>query len=121
MTDEPATPETPEGTESHDIPVPEHLKQALSADWDPAPPMPHPARPDVADFAARRRAAVSGALPGRAVIVPAGRPKVRSNDTDYPFRAASAFTWLTGETVEGAVLVLAPDGNAHRSTLYVPE
>jgi Xaa-Pro aminopeptidase len=46
---------------------------------------------------------------------------VRANDTDYPFRAASSFTWLTGETVADAVLVMAPAGGGHDSTLYVRE
>jgi Xaa-Pro aminopeptidase len=112
-----ALPETP-GTTSHDIPLPEHLQAALAADWDPAPPMPHPARPDVAPWAARRRAAVAAALPGRSVVVPAGSLKVRSNDTDYAFRADSSFTWLTGETADDAVLLIAADG---RATLYLPE
>jgi len=46
---------------------------------------------------------------------------VRSNDTDYPFRADSAFSWLTGwgsDSEPGAVLVLEPAGDAHISTLY---
>src|ERR1044072_5835340 len=30
-------------------------REAISADWDPAPPMPHPASPDIAPFAAARR------------------------------------------------------------------
>jgi Xaa-Pro aminopeptidase len=46
---------------------------------------------------------------------------VRANDTDYPFRAASSFAWLTGETVADAVLVMAPAGGGHDSTLYVRE
>ncbi len=44
---------------------------------------------------------------------------MRANDTDYPFRADSSFTWLTGETVADAVLVLAPSGQGHEATLYV--
>ena len=51
----------------------------------------------------------------------AGGFKVRANDTDYPFRASSAFTWLTGETTEDAVLVMAPQGDTHIGTLYVRE
>ncbi len=46
---------------------------------------------------------------------------VRANDTDYPFRAASSFTWLTGETAADAVLVLMPDGAGHESRLYLRE
>jgi Xaa-Pro aminopeptidase len=46
---------------------------------------------------------------------------VRANDTDYAFRADSSFTWLTGETVADAVLVLAPAGTGHEATLYIGE
>ena len=106
-------------TVSHDIPMAEHLKQAIAADWDPAPPMPHPARPDGAPYTARRRAALSERFRGRLIAVPAGPLKVRANDTDYPFRAHGSFTWLTGETVADAVLVMAPKGDAHEATLYI--
>jgi Xaa-Pro aminopeptidase len=106
---------------SYDIPMPEHLREAIAVDWDPAPPMPHPATPDVAPHAARRRAAVSAQFPGTLLVVPAGAMKVRANDTDYAFRASSSFTWLTGETVADAVLVMAPSGSGHDSTLYVRE
>lgn len=118
------------GTGSHDIPLPAGLAKAMAADWDPAPAMPHPAARNggasagAATFA-RNRAALSAALGGQLVVVPAGQLKVRAFDTDYSFRAFSGFTWLTGETVEGAVLVLAPSGDGpgsgHTATLYVRE
>jgi Xaa-Pro aminopeptidase len=106
---------------SYDIPMAEHLRAAIAADWDPAPPMPHPARPDVATYAAKRRSALSAKFPGTLIVVPAGAPKVRANDTDYSFRAASSFTWLTGETAADAVLVMTPTASGHDSTLYVRE
>ncbi len=109
---------------SHDIPLPAHLQASIARDWDPAPPMPHPAagsRPSVAPYAARRRAALSARFPGRLLVVPAGTMRVRANDTDYPFRAASSFTWLTGETAADAVLVLVPTGAGHESRLYLRE
>ena len=128
------TPETTtgtaEGTTSHDIPLPAELAKAMAEDWDPAPAMPHPASRSGTPSAgaatfARNRAAVSAAFGGQLVVIPAGLLKVRSNDTDYAFRAWSAFTWLTGETVEGAVLVLAPSGtgpgSGHTAALYVRE
>ena len=81
-----------------------------------------------APHAARRRAAVSARFPGERVVVPAGRLKGRSNDTDYRFRAHSAFAHLTGLGVDhepDAVLVLEPtdegagdDGSNHEATLY---
>jgi Xaa-Pro aminopeptidase len=111
----------PEGTTSHDLPLAEHLRAAIAQDWDPAPPMPHPAPAEIAPHTARRRAAVSQALPGTLIVVPAGGLKVRANDTEYPFRAGSAFTWLTGETVADAVLVMFPKDGGHDSALYIRE
>ncbi len=100
----------------------QQLLDHLATRWDPAPPLAHPATASaVADPAARRRRALSQRFPGQLVVVPAGQQRVRANDTHYAFRAASAFVWLTGETVEGAVLVMAPtlDGLHHDATLYV--
>jgi Xaa-Pro aminopeptidase len=116
------TPEAEPGvTASHDLPMPDHLRRAIAEDWDPAPPMPHPARPDAAPHTARRRAELSEKLPGQVIIVPAGNLKVRANDTEYPFRASSAFTWLTGETAEDTVLVMTPTAAGHEATVYVRE
>jgi Xaa-Pro aminopeptidase len=106
-------------TVSHDIPMSEQLKQAIAADWDPAPPFPHPARPDCAPYTAARRAALSARFPDQLLVIAAGAPKVRANDTDYHFRASSEFTWLTGETAADAVLVMAPRGSGHQATLYI--
>src|SRR5580698_2861711 len=114
------TEPTPDSA-SHDIPMPEHLRAAISRDWEPAPPMPHPARADAAPYAAKRRAMISARFPNQLIVVPAGSLKVRANDTDYGFRAASSFTWLTGETAQDAVLVLSPSASGHDATLYVAE
>jgi Xaa-Pro aminopeptidase len=55
---------------------------------------------EVASFAAMRRETLRGALDelpkDSVVIVPAGARKQRSNDTDYPYRPHSAFSYLTG-------------------------
>ncbi len=125
VTDGEQLPETDDAT-SYDIPLSPQLQEAIAKDWDPAPRMPHPARPDAAPTAARHRAALSARFAGRPVVVPAGADKARANDTDYPFRAASSFTWLTGETVADAVLVMLPRGSGagsggHDSALYVRE
>lgn len=119
--DVPVVAPEPGASTGYDIPMPEHLRSAIAADWDAAPPMPHPARPEVAGFAARRRERLSAQLPGRLIVVPAGNLVPRANDTDFPFRADSSFTWLTGETAADAVLVMTPAGRAHESTLYVRE
>jgi Xaa-Pro aminopeptidase len=114
------TPEAGEST-SYDIPMAEHLRAAIAQDWDPAPPMPHPAQTGVGPYARARRAALSAKFPGTLLVVPAGTLSVRANDTDYAFRANSSFTWLTGETVADAVLVMAPSPTGHEAALYVLE
>lgn len=76
---------------------------------------------DQAAFAADRRARLSLLHPGKRLIVPAGSAKVRSNDTDYPFRTHSAFAHLTGwgsDAVSGSVLVMEPTGAGHTATVY---
>ena len=83
-----------------------------------------PAAREQAAFAAERRARVSAAFPGQRLIVPAGSPKQRSNDTDYAFRAHSAFSYLTGwgsDTEPGSVLVFEPTADGHDVTLYFRE
>lgn len=80
---------------------------------------------EAAAFAAERRARISAMHPGVRLVVPAGSLKVRSNDTDYPFRAHPDFTYLTGwgsDAEPDSVLVLEPmregEGDGHRATLY---
>ncbi|QNG38667.1 M24 family metallopeptidase [Geodermatophilaceae bacterium NBWT11] len=96
----------------HDQPFGPWVQTTLTEGWDPEPVTGHPAVDGAAEAAAAHRAALLRALPGRTVVVPAGTAPVRANDTVYPFRAASAYTWLTGDQAEGAVLVLSPAGEA---------
>jgi len=115
-----------EGTAAHDSPLPTGLAKAIGQQWQAAPRMPHPASPgqrlsDGAPTFARNRAAVSAQFQDRLVVVPAGVLKPRANDTDYAFRASSAFTWLTGETAEEAVLALIPRPGGHDAILYIRE
>ena len=74
-----------------------------------------------AGFTPARRSKVSEAFPGERLVIPAGSLKVRSNDTDYRFRAHSAFIHLTGletDSEPDAVLVFEPEDEAHTVTLY---
>jgi Xaa-Pro aminopeptidase len=85
---------------------------------------PQPALREHARFAAERRAKVSAMYPGKRLILPAGDLKTRSNDTEYPYRAHSAFAHLTGwgsDTVAGSVLVLEPTASGHDAVLYFRE
>jgi len=84
--------------------------QFMTSGW--AEPTPRPSAPEAAaPFAAQRREALLASLegvPDRAIIlIPAGVPKQRSNDTDYPYRPHSAFSHLTGwgsTTTPGSLL-----------------
>ncbi|GAA4657533.1 aminopeptidase P family protein [Streptomyces chumphonensis] len=69
---------------------------------------------------ARRRAALSERFPGERLVVPAGRLKTRSNDTEYPFRASVEYVYLTGNQTEDSVLVMEPrPEGGHDATLYL--
>ena len=71
-------------------------------------------------YAAKRRKALSAGFPGERLVIPAGRLKPRSNDTDYPFRPSSDYAYLTGDQTENSVLVLEPDADGgHTATLYL--
>jgi Xaa-Pro aminopeptidase len=104
-------------------PVSDAFKDYIAANWaERADAVPAPR--EQAAFAAARRARLSAAYPGRRLIVPAGAAKVRSNDTDYAYRAHSAFAWLTGwgsDTEPDSVLVLEPTAAGHEATVYFRE
>ncbi|MFI5637542.1 aminopeptidase P family protein [Streptomyces goshikiensis] len=69
---------------------------------------------------AERRASLSARFPGERIVVPAGRLKTRSNDTEYPFRASTEYAYLTGDQTENGVLVLEPTGTGgHHATIYL--
>ena len=76
----------------------------------------------VADYAARRRAELAKHFPGKVLLIEAGKPRVRANDTDYRYRPDSAFTHLTGwgsATVPGAVLVIDARTKTHKARLFL--
>ena len=100
------------------------FKSFIASGWADHTEVLPPAR-EQAPFAAARRERLSAQYPGARLIIPAGRLKQRSNDTDYAFRAHSAFTHLTGwgsDSEPGAVLVLEPTAaGGHDATLYFRE
>ena len=104
-------------------PVSDAFKEFIGSRWAERDETLPPAREQAA-FAAARRAKVSAVFRGIRLIVPAGDLKQRANDTEYPYRAHSAFTHLTGwgsDSEPGAVLVFEPDGDAHTATVYFRE
>ena len=89
--------------------------------WAPYP-AELPAGLPATAHAPARRAALSAQFPGERLVIPAGGLKVRSNDSDFPYRPHSAFAYLTGlgtDREPNAVLVLEPTGaSGHAATLY---
>ena len=87
-------------------------------------------RSETADVVGDRHSAIGRLFPGDRLVIPAGQLTTRSNDTDYRFRAHSAFAHLTGlggEMEPDSVLVLHPsaDGptigdedSTHEAILY---
>ena len=105
-------------------PFSEAFKAFIAQGWEPYSadkPEPLPATA----WTAARRQALSQLFPGERLVIGAGGFEVRSNDTDYRFRAHSAFAHLTGlgtDREPDAVLVLEPTdpptSNSHDATLY---
>ena len=73
-----------------------------------------------AEHTARRRETLGAAFPGDRLVIPSGQLLTRSNDTEYPFRAATNYAYLTGDTTDGNCLVLTPKaGGGHEVVLYL--
>ena len=70
------------------------------------------------NFAARRRK-LSALFPGETLVIPTGHPKVRANDTYYPFRAGSDFFYFTGNLEPDCVLVMEATAEGHTDILFV--
>lgn len=70
----------------------------------------------VATFAKARRQKVAERFAGELIVIEAGSPKTRSNDTEYRYRPHAAFAHLTGwgsHTVPDSVLVIDTKANEH--------
>jgi Xaa-Pro aminopeptidase len=101
-----------------DTPPSPRLAEFMRQGWRPRDePAPRPSPP--AALTARRRAALSGRLPGERLVVPAGVAPLRTNDQYYRFRPDSDYVWLSGDQSPAGLLVLEPDGDLHRPTLYL--
>jgi len=118
------TTQTPRATSNRSTtPVSEEFARYIASDWAERPDATPRARAQ-ASFAASRRSRIGALHVGARLVIPAGAAKTRSNDTDYPYRAHSAFAYLTGwgsDTVAGSVLVLEPTATGHEATLYFRE
>lgn len=102
-------------------PYPQGFLDTIGHGWAERPDEIPPAR-EAARFAARRRETLSEQFAGRRLVIPAGGFQQRSNDTDFPFRAHSAFAHLTGwgsDAVADSVLVFDPTDDGHDVTLFL--
>jgi hypothetical protein len=102
------------------VPVSDTFRQYISGEWSERTEV-EPRPREQGDWAAARRARLSALYADKRLIIPAGSARVRSNDTDYAYRAHSAFSHLTGwasDSVAGSVLVLEPSAEGHTATLY---
>ncbi|PZT80378.1 MULTISPECIES: aminopeptidase P family protein [unclassified Streptomyces] len=120
-------PETPETEETEPVKqrknglypgVSDELAASMKSGW--ADTELHGLEPiPQAGHTADRRAALSARFPGERLVVPAGRLKTRSNDTDYAFRASTEYAYLTGDQTQDGVLVLEPVDGGHEATIYL--
>jgi Xaa-Pro aminopeptidase len=101
---------------THRPAIPRALVEHMTAQWahhgvdSPGHPM--------SELCAARRARLLERLE-RPYVIATGNPKVRSNDTDYPFRPGSDFFYLTGSAEPDGVLVVAPGTGGVHARLYV--
>lgn len=114
--------EQKDGSRKYDAANPPALAEFMKTGWAPTPLvgiLPSEAIP----FCKVRIEKLSKKYPGKRVIIPAGSPKVRSSDTDYRFRAHSAFSYFTGITagdaVPDSVFILEPKNDGHEALLFI--
>ncbi|MFB8211161.1 MULTISPECIES: aminopeptidase P family protein [unclassified Streptomyces] len=120
-------PETPETEETEPVKqrknglypgVSDELAASMQSGW--ADTELHGLEPIAqAGHTADRRAALSARFPGERLVIPAGRLKTRSNDTEYAFRASTEYAYLTGDQTQDGVLVLEPVEDGHEATIYL--
>lgn len=99
------SPSTPRDNRS--APISAAFQEFIQTGWIAPESVPVPRAP-IAAYAAARRESLSTEFPGTTLVIPAGSPPQRSNDTDYAFRPHSAFTYFTGwghVATPGSVLV----------------
>ena len=109
-------------TGSHDLPVSDALVAFMKTGWADSERHDLDVHP-VASHTKSRRDALSARFPGYRIVLPAGTFKVRTNDTDYQFRAHSTFAWYSGvgapDTIPDSVLVFEPTATGHDVALYI--
>jgi Xaa-Pro aminopeptidase len=107
---------------THDIPVADAMTEFMKEGWAPSPLTGISAHPSI-PFTKLRRDKLSKQYVGKRLIFPSGSLKVRSNDSDYQFRAHSAFSWFTGivasDCVPDSLFVMEPTSSGHEALLFI--
>ena len=97
------------------------FREFMASNWGERP-APALQETGAADFLPARHSGIGSQFEGQRLVIPAGGLKIRSNDTDYRFRAHSAFAHMTGlggEMEPDAVLLLDPKPEGgHEAVLY---
>ena len=106
---------------THDIPIADAMSEFMKTGWETSAVSNVGAHPSI-PFTKARREKISKKYPDFRLIFPAGGLKVRSNDTDYPFRAHTDFAWFTGiiatDCVPDSVFVMEPNALGHEDLLF---
>ena len=76
-------------------PTGETFKQFMTTGWDDQEPEIEPL--ESSRYIQARIDALGAQFPGERIVIPAGTPKVRSNDCDYAFRPDTTFAYYTGQ------------------------
>ena len=107
---------------THDIPTADAMTEFMKQGWAATSLSDLTAHQSIA-YTKIRREKLSKQYLGKRLIFPAGSLKVRSNDSDYQFRAHSAFSWFTGivasDCVPDSVFVMEPTASGHEALLFI--
>jgi len=107
---------------THDLANPEAMTDFMMQGWAPSPLTGITAHPSI-PYTKLRRDKLSKQYVGKRLIFPSGSLKVRSNDSDFPFRTHSAYSWFTGivasDCVPDSLFVMEPNGSYHDSLLFI--
>ncbi len=107
---------------THDIPMAEAMTDFMLTGWAQSPLEGVSAHKSI-PFTKVRRDKLSRQYPGVRLVFPAGSLKVRSNDSDYQYRAHSAYSWFTGivasDCVPDSIFVMEPTVSGHDGLLFI--
>ena len=100
----------------HDILATDAMSEFMKQGWAESPLTGITPHPSIA-YTKARRDKLSKQYVGKRLIFPSGSLRVRSNDSDYQFKAHSAFSWFTGivasDCVPDSLFVMEPTVSGH--------